>query len=261
MRRNAFTLIELLVVIAIIAILAAILFPVFAQAREKARQASCTSNLKQAGLAVRMYMDDYDQAVVPGFLYQDRANFGTTRLLWYIDLLDPYVKNAGVWRCPSRSNFTEWRREWLPEGEGPNKRRLYFSYAFNNSWNCCDIPSDVPEGQPFTGDTMGRYAPFPQEAAFAEPAKLLVLVDGCTLQIWAAAFPAPGLGADTWHGFDYLAGERQSDEWGTCRGAVRIAHNGMFNVLFMDGHVKAFRQTTFDMWNARPGNQYTWILP
>jgi len=88
MRKYAFTLIELLVVIAIIAILAAILFPVFAQAREKARQASCTSNLKQAGLPMRMYMDDYDQTVVPGYRYLDD---GLTQILWYIDLLDPYV--------------------------------------------------------------------------------------------------------------------------------------------------------------------------
>src|SRR6476469_4926130 len=64
-RRAGFTLIELLVVIAIIAILAAILFPVFAQAREKARQTSCTSNLKQIGMATRMYLQDYDETYLP----------------------------------------------------------------------------------------------------------------------------------------------------------------------------------------------------
>jgi len=64
-KRQAFTLIELLVVIAIIAILAAILFPVFAQAREKARQATCLSNMKQMGLATRMYLQDYDETWFP----------------------------------------------------------------------------------------------------------------------------------------------------------------------------------------------------
>ena len=68
-RKRAFTLIELLVVIAIIAILAAILFPVFAQARDKARQASCLSNMKQQGLAVHMYAQDYDEMVPPWWDY------------------------------------------------------------------------------------------------------------------------------------------------------------------------------------------------
>jgi prepilin-type N-terminal cleavage/methylation domain-containing protein/prepilin-type processing-associated H-X9-DG protein len=85
-RRRAFTLIELLVVIAIIAILAAILFPVFAQAREKARQATCTSNLKQVGLAMLMYASDYDESFPWG-----ASNVGTTTYTWY-DLVEPYVK-------------------------------------------------------------------------------------------------------------------------------------------------------------------------
>ncbi len=89
---RAFTLIELLVVIAIIAILAAILFPVFAKAREKARQASCTSNLKQIGLAQMMYAQDYDESLpnhteVAG---QD----------WPL-MIVPYVKNGQIFRCPS----------------------------------------------------------------------------------------------------------------------------------------------------------------
>jgi len=101
-RREGFTLIELLVVIAIIAILAAILMPVFAQAREKARSASCQSNLKQIGLAAGMYMQDYDGNVTPCFEYNPWASTGQScpdgsslwPLAWYPDLLNPYVKNS-----------------------------------------------------------------------------------------------------------------------------------------------------------------------
>jgi len=84
--RRGFTLIELLVVIAIIAILAAILFPVFAQARESARKASCTSNMKQVGMAVIMYVGDYDET-----LPWAASNATTPTLTWY-DLVEPYVK-------------------------------------------------------------------------------------------------------------------------------------------------------------------------
>ena len=92
---RGFTLIELLVVIAIIAILAAILFPVFARAREKARQTSCLSNVKQISLAMMMYAEDYDEQFV--------ACSATYR--WYTPIY-PYVKNAQVFQCPSLSNET-----------------------------------------------------------------------------------------------------------------------------------------------------------
>jgi len=91
--RRGFTLIELLVVIAIIAILAAILFPVFARAREKARQTSCLNNVKQITLAHTMYAQDYDEEIVAAYLYN---GCGT----WY-GRLDPYIKNLQVWICPS----------------------------------------------------------------------------------------------------------------------------------------------------------------
>src|SRR5919204_5425134 len=98
--KPGFTLIELLVVIAIIAILAAILFPVFAQAREKSRAASCASNLKQIGLAYHMYAQDYDETIVPGANHNARYKDTDPRCWWY-GLLEPYVKNEGVFRCPS----------------------------------------------------------------------------------------------------------------------------------------------------------------
>ncbi|MDX1931019.1 MAG: DUF1559 domain-containing protein [Capsulimonadales bacterium] len=104
-RSGGFTLIELLVVIAIIAILAAILFPVFAQAREKARQTSCLSNCKQIGLGLFMYVQDYDERY-PGALQSvPPINGGSTtdRRMPLDRQLDPYVKNDQIWRCPSDS--------------------------------------------------------------------------------------------------------------------------------------------------------------
>jgi prepilin-type N-terminal cleavage/methylation domain-containing protein/prepilin-type processing-associated H-X9-DG protein len=104
--QRGFTLIELLVVIAIIAILAAILFPVFAQAREKARQISCLSNLKQIGTAFLMYTQDYDEAF-PDAISDPNSNGGCAPLLdWYAlgggwaVLVNPYIKNGQVFRCP-----------------------------------------------------------------------------------------------------------------------------------------------------------------
>lgn len=116
--KKGFTLIELLVVIAIIAILAAILFPVFAQAREKARSSACLSNTKQIGTALQLYSDDYDETLplvfvkfdqngcekgTPGYSYIfdncgiGKGNFMTT----WMDGIFPYVKNLGIFVCPS----------------------------------------------------------------------------------------------------------------------------------------------------------------
>jgi prepilin-type N-terminal cleavage/methylation domain-containing protein/prepilin-type processing-associated H-X9-DG protein len=131
MRRRiemGFTLIELLVVIAIIAILAAILFPVFAQARAKARQATCISNLKQIGLATGMYVQDYDETFYPHrwnsgpdsnpLLQEGGDAFITdgarTKTFW-ISLLQPYTKNYDLFKCPS-ANPSAWVK-WNTDGQ------------------------------------------------------------------------------------------------------------------------------------------------
>jgi prepilin-type N-terminal cleavage/methylation domain-containing protein/prepilin-type processing-associated H-X9-DG protein len=103
-RRVGFTLIELLVVIAIIAILAAILFPVFAQARDKARQSACLSNQKQIGLALMQYVQDFDETYPPAALMVPTVNGGGGDLRMPIDMqLQTYIKNDQIWSCPSDS--------------------------------------------------------------------------------------------------------------------------------------------------------------
>ena len=99
--RRGFTLIELLVVIAIIAILAAILFPVFAKAREKARQSSCASNLKQLALAHLQYVQDYDERTIHWFGYWDAGEYNPPAAAYWYENLMPYVKNGQIFICPS----------------------------------------------------------------------------------------------------------------------------------------------------------------
>ena len=110
-RSKGFTLIELLVVIAIIAILAAILFPVFSQARESARKTSCLSNLKQLGLATMMYAQDYDETLFvqpfPG-CYTDPGTGVTSYSYYYPDLLQPYIKNIQLFKEPDFQGYPFW---------------------------------------------------------------------------------------------------------------------------------------------------------
>jgi len=111
--KSGFTLIELLVVIAIISILAAILFPVFARARESARRASCLSNLKQIGLGVMMYTQDYDEKYPRAIQKNEQvleidgindASFSGDRAWYWVKIIYPYVKSVQLFRCPSSSS-------------------------------------------------------------------------------------------------------------------------------------------------------------
>jgi prepilin-type N-terminal cleavage/methylation domain-containing protein/prepilin-type processing-associated H-X9-DG protein len=127
--RRAFTLIELLVVIAIIAILAAILFPVFAQAREKARATACLSNMKQIGLGLQMYAQDYDETLPPGN-FAFNFNDPTKALPNFLGSLSPYTKNSGIYICASARLLSTvniaLKKDWDPT---PTSKTNYMGNA------------------------------------------------------------------------------------------------------------------------------------
>jgi prepilin-type N-terminal cleavage/methylation domain-containing protein/prepilin-type processing-associated H-X9-DG protein len=164
--RRGFTLIELLVVIAIIAILAAILFPVFAQAREKARQTSCLSNLKQIGQGYLMYLQDYDEQFPLdtqsptriGSVYWSPPNLVVTQRTaayqsWYStqgpNVLYPYLKDYQVWACPSGSLAQAFPGNAIYNNFDPTVRYTQISYQFNGllgALSMSDIhhPASIP---------------------------------------------------------------------------------------------------------------------
>jgi prepilin-type N-terminal cleavage/methylation domain-containing protein/prepilin-type processing-associated H-X9-DG protein len=209
-QRSAFTLIELLVVIAIIAILAAILFPVFAQARAKARQAMCLSNVKQFALAFTMYAQDYDETAVPLFKPNGQPAGNITDqngIVWYRNyeswqqLLYPYMKSTGVIRCPESP------------GMDPAGSILNLNYAGN--------------AQVFSS-TVARSL-----AQITRPAEIISVLDGARPEIaWVAVSRGPSGSKQ------YIPGTPQptcaNDPW--CVKDKR--HNGGVNVGFCDGHAK-----------------------
>ena len=224
-RKKGFTLIELLVVIAIIALLAAILFPAFARVREKARQTSCASNLKQIGLGMMQYAQDYDQAL-PAW----REDFGTGNYndptdkgdavtysglgkpdgYWQVKL-DPYVKggdpinNKGIWRCPAHGALGEPIIDPETGKEGPSYGMSMHIIRYNTN-NLAKVPDK-------------RYYQYPTFYAMDIPAETIYAGDS---------------GNDGRIGSprnEFFLGNDLTRE-------IPTRHNGGANYLYADGHVK-----------------------
>ena len=154
--RRGFTLIELLVVIAIIAILAAILFPVFAQAREKARQAACLSNMRQLSTAVMMYVQDYDESYPMTANYNDGSSLQTV----WPEMIQPYVKNEGIFKCPSAIQ-PGYAASWGKRREASIGMNAQLAYR--------DPSTSANAGEAFTS-TLGL-------ASVDEPARFALITD------------------------------------------------------------------------------------
>jgi prepilin-type N-terminal cleavage/methylation domain-containing protein/prepilin-type processing-associated H-X9-DG protein len=222
-KRSAFTLIELLVVIAIIAILAAILFPVFAQAREKARAVACLSNAKQLGLGLMMYLQDYDEKVLPR--YQACPNGGpkdATQKLW-TDTLQAYIKNKDIFVCKSASN-TNYADQWTQwdASIAPTNNRGRVSVGYNQT---------ISGWYYATPDGCGEMI-LPTIPQIQVPAKNVMFADS----------PAGDIGG----GFrGYLMGNTGLNVpyTATSAGSIAAKHNEGTNVTFFDGHAKWYKGT------------------
>jgi len=175
-RRNAFTLIELLVVIAIIAILAAILFPVFAAARESARKTSCLSNTKQLGLGMMQYLQDYDEKF-PAWQWggtPPNDRFHEDSGSYWCNAIYPYVKNTAVYRCPS--DPLEWTNDssWTTVGPDKGAHDLFRTTASSgNFWDKPNNPNYISYGfNEVLGYPNGRKL-----AAINKPAEFSVMAE------------------------------------------------------------------------------------
>jgi prepilin-type N-terminal cleavage/methylation domain-containing protein/prepilin-type processing-associated H-X9-DG protein len=274
--RKGFTLIELLVVIAIIAILAAILFPVFAQAREKARQISCLSNLKQIGIGCMMYIQDYDESYPLGYMW-DGNDWGGT--MWTVSL-QPYIQKyrassgndagefvngnlaggASIYSCPSIKFLKNSENRDAPNGA--------IAYGYNKSVLTTGWQTNLPNS--FSGNNDLAGFPGVAQASLKAPANLVAFADAA--QIDPASDPnikdgsadcdwnnpvQAGCGPykfqpNNWRpnglatGWDFdIPGTGAGSDYANRTRRPHFRHQQQCNVSFADGHAKSVRAGSY----------------
>lgn len=239
MRQNkGFTLIELLVVIAIIAILAAILFPVFAAAREKARQSACLNNEKQIGLAMMQYTQDYDDSY-PMCYWNPAVNSWVPQRCAYPAALYPYIKSTGVWICPSQPPIENWRQPGAYSYTIPGvlSGTYYQEYLLNTL-----IAYRYDKRCNYNGSSCQSNGPF-------VPVTTGALLTPATYIAMGECNPNDYNGAPTLDAAPASYGEWASNSCtmtgpnAGCR--VGIIHSGGMNAIYCDGHVKWVSSTLY----------------
>jgi prepilin-type N-terminal cleavage/methylation domain-containing protein len=221
--KRAFTLIELLVVIAIIAILAAILFPVFARAREQARKGSCTSNMKQITLGMLMYAQDYDEKYPAG--RPDCVHGGCPygnfqcwnqgqgiddfhmQAMWYAALCQPYIKNTAIFHCPSAQEGL-WK-DWFSGGQSPALLRTLGFKGIDYEWKLSNaLAARCGYGMP----------------AYNQPVQQMMIIEN-----WQTGAPHDGL--------NYWTGDKRSaNVVGFCDGHVKFMQMSQHKQIRCDGN-------------------------
>lgn len=237
LKNRGFTLIELLVVIAIIAILAAILFPVFVGAKDKARQSTCESNMRQVGIALAMYLDN-NNGKYPAAMIWPSGEMGNGVCVRWAGTLNRYVKNYNIWRCPSfkpneghygYSRLNSGGTVWIPAGNPWTKFRASYAPACTSYYDTGVIQRSSP---PY-GDWDTPCA----ESNIKAPSRAIVVAHDV---------------------YDNGMFFPQFTPWWTGGREITI-HLGMANYLFCDGHAKLlnFNQTE-NMWTRTGGPLPGW---
>ena len=235
-RRPGFTLIELLVVIAIIAVLAAILFPVLARAREKGRQATCSGHLRQLGMADAMYRSDYDGRCLPMYVTVGGR-------IWWMVLLQPYIRNMQILDCPSA------RKRFWCTGLNGCETGVRWRYRGGYGYNYYSAPGEAgwPVGPNWD---QGQWL-WLWEDAVQYPTDLITLADSdCVAFGWSLLVSGwdgtPGGWGEAWW-------RDPNRPMNAERGGVTLQrHNDRSNCLFFDGHVKARKPSQITLQNLDP---------
>ena len=229
-KRSGFPLIELLVVIAIIAILAAILFHVFAQARESARAIYCLSNMKQIGLAMTMYAQDYDERFPAERLVWDMPNCTQCcqpngQIIGWRMVTLPYIKNYPIWQCPSNPN-----RDITTEEADKNLKVSYGDNGVINSFYGVDAATGINTGVP------------------------MAVLDHPSQYVMALESTAACANLGDWSAWLNLGGCYDGSGNPTQAYNMHRGKHGIMNWAFFDGHAKALKMVPVF---ARIGPKYT----